>query len=142
MDIVSKRFNQKFTHHWNRIIDFLKLHYVLSKRGSDYWIEHRDPKSIPKSLQDLLELWRHQTPWFYDELHQEEMFPLASFQYILYGMGHETQPRATNRRVGVDAVRAAELFQENIKKTNELVKVLPTHRELVNKIKQYGMQKI
>ncbi len=143
MDIVSNRFNQKFTHHWNRIIDFLKLHYVLTKRrDSQYWIDHCDPKSIPQSLQDLLELWRYQTPWFHDELHKEEMFPCASFQYILYGMGFETLPRATDRRSHVTTSRAAELFQENIKKTNELLKGLPTHRELINKIKEYGLQKI
>ena len=31
MDIVSKRFNEKFLYRWDTIIDFLKLHYVLTK---------------------------------------------------------------------------------------------------------------
>ena len=144
MDIVAQRFNHKFTHHWNRVIDFLKLHYVLSKRrDSQYWIDHCDSKSMPQSLQDLLEIWRHQEPSFHDEFHFEEMFPCASFQYILYGMGYETLPRATTRKSTMNTrTRAEELFQENAKKTNEYLKGLPTHRELINKIKQYGLQKI
>ena len=30
MDIVAKRFNEKFRYRWDRIIDFLKLHYILT----------------------------------------------------------------------------------------------------------------
>ena len=32
MDLVAKRFNDKFLYRWDRIIDFLKLHYILSQR--------------------------------------------------------------------------------------------------------------
>lgn len=144
MDVVSKRFNHKLTYYWNRVIDFLKLHYVLTKRrDSQYWIDHCDPQSIPQSLQDLLEIWRYQEPWFHDEFHFEEMFPCASFQYILYGMGYETLTRPTTRRsTSNTTTKAEDFFRDNAKKTNEFVKGLPTHRELINKIKQYGLQKI
>lgn len=144
MTIVAKRFNDVFTYRWNHIINFLKLHYVLSKRsGSRYWIDHRNPDSIPQSLQELQALWKYQIPWFYDEVHMEELFPLASFQYILYGMGYETAQRSTIKKPNPAALeRAAELLRDNIRKTNEVMKALPTHREIVNKIKHYGLQKI
>lgn len=144
MEIVAQRFNQKFTYHWNRIIDFLKLHYVLTqRRDSAYWIDHCNPESIPQSLKDLLELWRHQDPWFYDDLHTEELFPCASFQYILYGMGFETQTRITNNKsMETQTRRAIELFKENMKKTQQYLEALPSHRELINKINEYGLQKI
>ena len=29
MAITAKRFNQRFTNHWSRIVDFLKLHYLI-----------------------------------------------------------------------------------------------------------------
>ena len=32
MDIVAARFNDVTHYRWGRIIDFLKLHYVLTKR--------------------------------------------------------------------------------------------------------------
>jgi tryptophan halogenase len=42
---VAARFNEAFTYRWERVIDFLKLHYVLSRRSdSAYWIEHREPR--------------------------------------------------------------------------------------------------
>ena len=32
MDLTAKNFNEEFTGRWEQIIDFLKLHYVLSAR--------------------------------------------------------------------------------------------------------------
>ena len=38
MDIVARRFNDSFTYRWERVIDFLKLHYVLTQRtDSAFW---------------------------------------------------------------------------------------------------------
>ena len=49
------------------IIDFLKLHYVLSERtDSDYWREHSESGTIPESLRDSLDLWRSHVPWVSD----------------------------------------------------------------------------
>ena len=51
MDVVAKRFNSTFNYRWDRIIDFLKLHYILSKRTDNaFWIDNRDPATIPHSL--------------------------------------------------------------------------------------------
>ena len=59
MDIVAKRFNEKFRYRWDRVIDFLKLHYVLTeRRDSDFWMDNRDAV-VPDSLQEVLALWRH-----------------------------------------------------------------------------------
>ena len=33
MDIVARRFNDSFTYRWARVIDFLKMHYVLTQRS-------------------------------------------------------------------------------------------------------------
>ena len=42
MDIVAKRFNEATHYRWARIIDFLKLHYILSQRtDSAFWIDNR-----------------------------------------------------------------------------------------------------
>jgi flavin-dependent dehydrogenase len=143
MDIVAKRFNDKFLYRWDRIIDFLKLHYILNKRQDRYWRDHLDPASIPESLQELIALWKYQGPWHRDTNHIDEMFPSASFQYVLYGMNFETQPSTTARRsdrLGREA--AAELFQKNAKQRQQLQAAMPTNRELINKINTYGLQKI
>lgn len=144
MDIVAKRFNDKFLYRWDRIIDFLKMHYVLSERkDSDYWRDSVSSESIPDSLAEKMELWRWQSPWHRDTMHVDEMFPSASFQYILYGMDFKTRAKTANRRSDVEAQNSAErLFQENAQRTKNLVAAMPTNRELINKIHTYGLQKI
>ncbi|WP_371194423.1 tryptophan halogenase family protein [Glaciecola sp. SC05] len=141
MDIVAKRFNSKFLHRWQNIVDFLKLHYVLSKRSdSDYWRDISDNSQLPESLQEQLTLWKTQAPYYYDATHTEEMFPSASYQYILYGMGFVTEEPRKKR---LDLTKRAErLFNDNAKHTKHLLATLPTNRDLLNKIKQFGLPKI
>ncbi|MET0322502.1 MAG: tryptophan halogenase family protein, partial [Duganella sp.] len=88
MDVVAARFNHAFTYRWERVIDFLKLHYVLSRRDdSDYWRDHRRAASVPDRVRDQLALWRTRPPSRRDFPSNEEAFPAASYQYVLYGMG-------------------------------------------------------
>ncbi len=63
MPIVADRYNKTTQYRWDRIIDFLKLHYILSQRtDSKFWIDNRDPASIPESLKEQMELWRYRAP--------------------------------------------------------------------------------
>ena len=144
MDLVAKRFNDKFLYRWDRIIEFLKLHYILSqRRDTQYWRDNCEASSIPEQLTDLLDLWRHQSPWHRDTNNVDEMFPSASFQYVLYGMDFETMPSQTQRRSEqADQQRAGRLFQENAARTQQLKTSLPTNRDLINKIHTFGFQKI
>ncbi len=93
MDVIAARFNNTTEYRWGRIIDFLKLHYALTKRDdSAFWRDNRLPETIPERLQHLLLLWRYQSPWYHDEFDRiEEVFPAASYQYVLYGMGFRTE---------------------------------------------------
>ena len=136
MDIVAKRYNDVFLYRWDRIIDFLKLHYVLSRRSdSQYWIDNRSPETIPDSLQELLRLWRYQPPWHNDFLQREEIFSSASYQYVLYGMGFESDARQSAPDSS-SAGEAQRLFAENSQMTDKIVANLPGNRELLTKIAQ------
>ena len=144
MDIHAKRFNDKFRYHWERIIEFLKLHYVLSRRSdTDYWRENREPGSIPASLQESLRLWRYQSPWRDDLPQFDELFSAASYQYVLYGMGFETEAPGNSRHSFESGKASAEnLFRENEQRTMQLLNALPTNRELIGKVHEYGFQTI
>lgn len=142
MDITAKRFNELFLYRWERIIDFLKLHYILSQRkDSAYWIDNRDSQTIPESLQELMRLWRYQPPSHHDFSQVNEVFPSASWQYILYGMGFETLTRETERNF-VDPKTANAFFDQTISTANKYINALPSNRELINKIQEFGLQKI
>jgi tryptophan halogenase len=142
MDIIADRFNSTTSYRWGRIIDFLKLHYVLTQRDdAAFWRDNVLPETIPDRLKDLLLLWSHQSPWFHDEFDRaDEVFPAASYQYVLYGMGFRTQvdPAA----LGVDAKQAERALRENAALTERLRAGLPRHRELVNKIVEHGLQAV
>jgi tryptophan halogenase len=142
MDIVAKRFNDVTSYRWGRIIDFLKLHYVLTKRtDSAFWIDNVDPKSVPDRLQNLLHLWKYQSPWFFDEFDRlEEVFPAASYQYVLYGMQFRTEV-APEDVVASDRL-ARRMLDENRALTQKMRARLPRHRQLIGAIKEYGLQTI
>ena len=142
MDIVAKRFNETFRYRWDRVIDFLKLHYVLSQRSdSSFWTDNRDADTIPERLSELLRLWRYQPPSRRDVNQIEEIFPSASYQYVLYGMGFEPEERATSRKSD-DAALADKLFTESSRITKKMLSGLPSTRELINHVLQDGMPRI
>jgi tryptophan halogenase len=140
MDIVAARFNDAFTYRWERVIAFLKLHYVLSRReDSAFWRDHRNPASIPAHLRDLLQLWRHRAPSRNDFARTGEVFPAASYQYILYGMGFDGS--ATLR--GTDhAQRADGYFRDAARLTASMLPALPSNRTLLDHIRQHGLPTI
>ncbi len=142
MDIVARRFNEVTMYRWGRIIDFLKLHYVLTRRrDTAFWRDNVDPATVPERLRDMLTLWKYQSPWFFDELDRlEEVFPAASYQYVLYGMGYRTE--VTPEDTVDSAADARRLVQENRRMTAEMCARLPRNRELLNKIYQYGLQPV
>lgn len=141
MPLLAKRMNDSFNRHWQQIIEFLKLHYVLSQRAdNDYWHDHRKSSSIPEHLQQLLELWRYQVPGAQDFPYSDQLFPAASYQYVLYGMGFKTQaesaPKASLQR------KAQQLFQDNYKRTQSMKAQLSSNRDLLNKIAEFGLPKL
>jgi tryptophan 7-halogenase len=141
MDIVARRFNQATRYRWSRIIDFLKLHYILSKRtDSKFWIDNRAPDSIPESLQEQMALWRYRAPGDQDFMSNCEMFPAASYQYVLFGMGFrmEVGNLPLDRGFGM----AQRAFTQNETLKLKWTKALPKNRDLINRIKEYGLRKI
>lgn len=124
--IHSDRFNALFRTRWDRVVEFLKLHYVLSRRNEPYWQAQRDPASVPPRLGELLEIWHSQPPSSYDLPFAEEIFPAASYQYVYYGMAGPVPSRLP--RASDAAVR--QLGQVN-QRTRGLFSALPSNRSLL-----------
>jgi hypothetical protein len=144
MAICARRFNATFTYRWERVIDFLKLHYVLSRRGdSDYWRDNRRAGTIPDRLHELLALWTHRPPSRYDFNRIQEVFPAASYQYILYGMGFRPEPGLARRtRAGEpDGETADAFFRQAGDLTRRMLPALPDNRSLIAHIVRHGLPK-
>jgi len=142
MEITARRFNEVTHYRWDRIIDFLKLHYCLSQRAdSDFWNDNRDPDSIPDSLREQLALWRYRAPGDQDFSSNNEMFPAASYQYVLFGMGFKMD-LSDRSYVVRNGARADEAFRRNVLLKDKWTRVLPKTRDLIDKILEYGMAKV
>ena len=121
------------------MIDFLKLHYVLSRRdGSPYWRDNRAPASIPERLRESLALWRSQPPSRYDLHRIEELFPSASYQYVMYGMGVVPELDRLVRHTE-HAELAERYFREAAMLTKKMLAALPNNRELIGHIVRHGL---
>ena len=142
MDIVATRFNDAFRYRWERAVEFLKLHYLLSKRSdSAYWLDHRAPATVPPRLAELLGLWRQQSPSRYDFHRIEEIFPSASYHYVLYGMGFRPDfPPVAER--AENAALTQRHFAEVTTLGKSMLAALPANRALLNHLQSYRLQRI
>lgn len=139
MEIVARRFNEAFLYRWDRIVDFLKLHYILSRRTDNaFWSDNRAPETIPASLQDLMRLWRYRSPGNCDFTSNNEVFPAASYQYVLYGMGFRTAGDPAHFSPA-ERRAADEHFAQSSASAKKVLRMLPPHRELIAKIHAYGL---
>jgi tryptophan halogenase len=133
IDAPAKRFNALIVGRFERIINFLKLHYCLSRRDEPFWRDNADPASIPEPLQELLRQWRHRPPGRFDFLLDLESFAFFNYQYILYGMDFRTD--LSGGRGDFPNVAAAEKLFAKIRNFSEqATEDLPTHRALIRAI--------
>lgn len=137
MPSVSKRFNSNFTRRWERIVDFLKLHYVLSERkDSPYWRFMTNLDNASEQLKDWLLEWQYRPISLTDFCYADELFPAASYMYVLYGMKAPEQFAINFSRYS-DSVMGQTLnaVKANEKLSHKHVAALPTNRELIKAIR-------
>lgn len=129
---AARHFNTLMAARYERIVDFIKLHYCLSqRRDSAFWRDNTDADSIPDSLKDRLAEWRHRPPHRLDFLTDLEMFMPASWQYILYGMEFRTDLQAQRASYPAQA-QAAREFAGLRQVSAQALADLPMHRALID----------
>lgn len=134
LGVLAAQFNQRLEYSWLRVIDFIKLHYLISDRDdSAFWRAMRAPETASAHLNELLQRWRYKVPQSTDFFSKFDVFDVENYLYVLYGMHYQTQPPylppdylswAQQRVAQVTDVR------------NTLCQHLPSHRQLIQQIKQ------
>ena len=128
---VAKVFNQMMKERYERVVDFVKLHYCLTQRTDhQFWIDNADQSSIPETLRDKLAMWRCRPPHRMDFITDLEMYPPSSWQYILYGMEFKTNLSA-NSLAYPRFDEAKEEFAMIAQVSRHALNDLPEHRALV-----------
>jgi tryptophan halogenase len=140
VETAARQFNHIMARRYERVVDFLKVHYCLTKRtDTAFWRDNADPSSIPDSLKELLDRWRFRPPEFMDFEMRYETFTEVNWQFTLYGMGYKTDLSA---KAGVFAYHdhARQQFQEIGRQGEVAMTVLPTNRDLITQVYEYGFQ--
>ena len=135
---VAKAFNDLMRQRYQRIFDFVKMHYCLTQRNdTPFWIDNADPRSVPESLQERLAMWRCRPPHRMDFITDVEMYPPSSWQYVLYGMEYATDMTAS-RAAYPRFEDARQEFAMIRQVSQHALADLPTHRALVEHLRARG----
>ncbi len=126
-------FNQVGCYVWERVIDFIKLHYCLSDRtDSDFWERNRDPETWSSELTSRLAKFKSIHPQQTDFFSQFDLFNEKNFLYVLYGMKYVT-------KVPPLLTQQLEQSESLMRNNTELVKKAPQfllgHKEWLEKLK-------
>jgi tryptophan halogenase len=133
---AARQFNSLMTKRYERIVDFIKMHYYLTQRtDTAFWRDNANPSSAPDSLLAHLEMWRHRPPVALDFVMDHESFAVANYQFVLYGMGFKSLP---GRRDAWQAALARQEFARVRDAAQRAVAALPAHRELLERVYQAG----
>lgn len=142
MAITAEKFNQRVRYAWDKVIDFVKLHYCLSQRDdSDFWRDNRSEASLTTSLQERLQYWQQAVPSDYDFSSRMEIFNLENYLYVLYGMNFPTAIEAIRYRYP-HVQQARQIIARNQQRLEQVIAESLPHRELIRRIQLYGLQKI
>lgn len=140
IDSLAQRYNRALTYSWERVCDFIKMHYCISNRSdSDFWTDNRRPETMSEHLGQQLEHWRRFSPKAQDFFSKFEVFDVENFLYVLYGMNFPTTKPALS--AGYQERAKAQIKQLH-QHSQHLMNELPRHRSLIEKIQKYGLQNI
>ncbi len=143
IDSGAAQFNAQMAARYSHVVDFIKLHYCISKRrDTEFWRQNTDPATSSDSLRERLKTWKHRPPSFVDVDLKHEIFTEQNWQYVLYGMGYETD---LSGRAGAlkyfDEARAE--FADIARQSDYALTVMPKHRDLIEQVcaKGFNAQK-
>jgi len=121
-------FNRQSDFEWERVRDFIILHYWANQREGAFW-EYCRTMELPATLQRKIDLWSSHGRIFRED---EELFSEESWIQVFLGQG--IVPRSYDPLVDIKSDPQIEQFLGNIAATIErCVEVMPSHGDYVGK---------
>lgn len=135
-DAASLRahFNAATRYAWERVIDFVQLHYHLSDRNdSEFWRAQRCTTHLSPVLKERLAKWRLLPPHSTDFSSRFELFNVENFLYVLYGMGFTTRGfpiSEAERQDGAEQLSQIGAFRR------QLINSMPAHEQWLQALRR------
>ncbi len=134
IDVLQRHCNEVVEYTWERIIDFVQLHYLVSDRNdSEFWLDNRQPQHVSEPLKDRLARWQLAHPKKSDFFSRFDLFDVDNYLYVLYGMKYPTRQPLLSTYEAQTYRAQFEMVRES---SASLIEVLPGHREWVSRLKR------
>jgi tryptophan halogenase len=122
-------FNRQTDFEYERIRDFIILHYKATQRADTPFWDYCRTMDVPDTLQRKIDLWMANGRIFRED---EELFAEESWIQVFLGQGHV--PRGYDPQVDIKSDAQLAQYLSNIASTiGKCVKVMPSHAEYVAK---------
>jgi tryptophan halogenase len=119
-------FNRQCDFEWERVRDFIVLHYWGNRRPGAFWDYCRDME-LPPTLQRKIDLWRSNGRIFRED---DELFSEESWIQVF--LGHGIVPRSYDPLVAIKSDPEIDRYLGNIAATiQRCVDVMPEHTEYI-----------
>ena len=87
MDKARDMYNRRMNDRYDEAVDFINLHYVLSKRrDTPFWREATSEARTTPRIKEYLARWEQKPPSRLDFVDQVQLFSSINYEFILYGM--------------------------------------------------------
>lgn len=95
MSIAADYCNKVVTYTWERVIDFVQMHYCLSdRRDSEFWRQVTGETQTSEVLAERLARWKVLPPKKSDFFSRFDLFDVDNYLFVLYGMKFRTRAKA------------------------------------------------
>jgi tryptophan halogenase len=125
--VLIERYNAQARFEFEKIRDFLILHYCATERNDSPFWNYCRTMSIPESLQNTIRLFRDSGRFFRDG---EEMFALTSWIQVM--IGQRILPKAYHPVVDEMPEPKLSEFVEGVRQViANCVQAMPTHAQFI-----------
>jgi tryptophan halogenase len=125
--VLIDRYNAQAHFEFDRIRDFLILHYCATQRDDSPFWDYCRSMQIPPELEDTIELFRNSGRFYRNA---EEMFALTSWVQVM--IGQHVMPRAYHPVVDLMPVDTLRGFMSSVKGViANCVEAMPPHEQFI-----------
>lgn len=87
--------NEVVSYVWQRVIDFVQLHYCISnRRDTGFWRSVTQSVQRSDELVNRLTIWSQRHPLKSDYFSRFDLFDVDNYLYVLYGMDYSTRQKS------------------------------------------------
>jgi tryptophan halogenase len=121
-----ERYNKMLEFEFNRVRDFLLLHYTQTERAGPFWDHCRDIP-LTDSLEERIDLFRSHGRILREDT---ELFPIQSWLFVM--IGQNVVPRSYDPMTdGLDAAKVRARLDDLRARVRQCVEAMPTHHDFL-----------